>query len=74
MKADLARRMSRPLAALGGHSQSRHLHPLTVNHEQDEPHKSVIVRRESEEIFCQRTAYPNGKSESWWKDGGGGEI
>lgn len=44
MKADPARRMSRPLAALGGHNQSRHLHPFSVNHAVRWSCKSVVVR------------------------------
>lgn len=43
VKADLARRMSRPLAALGGHNQSRHLHPLSVNHVEECACKCVII-------------------------------
>lgn len=45
VKADPARRMSRPLAALGGHNQSRHLHPFSVNHAVRWSCKSVVVRR-----------------------------
>ena len=45
VKADPARRMSRPLAALGGHNQSRHLHPFSVNHAVWWSCKSVVVRR-----------------------------
>lgn len=45
MKADPARRMSRPLAALGGHNQSRHLHPFLVNHAARWSRKCVVVRR-----------------------------
>ena len=44
MKADPARRMSRPLAALGGHNQSRHLHPFLINHAVRWSCKSVVVR------------------------------
>lgn len=43
MKADLARRMSRPLAALGGHNQSRHLHPFSVNHVEECARKCVVI-------------------------------
>ena len=43
VKADLARRMSRPLAALGGHNQSRHLHPFSVNHVEECARKCVVI-------------------------------
>lgn len=45
MKADPTRRMLGPLAALGGHSQSEHLHPLSINHAGRWSCKCVIVRR-----------------------------
>lgn len=45
VKADLARRMPRPLPALGGHNQNRDLHPFLVNHAIACSRKCVVVRR-----------------------------
>lgn len=45
VKADLARRMPRPLPALGGHNQGRDLHPFSVNHAATYSRKCVVVRR-----------------------------
>jgi len=45
VKASLARRMPRPLPALGGHNQGRDLHPFSVNHAVPYSRKCVVVRR-----------------------------
>ena len=45
VKAGLARRMPRPLPALGGHNQGRDLHPFSVNHAVPYSRKCVVVRR-----------------------------
>ncbi len=62
MKADLARRMPRPLPALGGHYQGRDLHPFSVNHAAAYSRKCVVVRRNVSEAEGEETRQAHGPS------------
>ena len=70
VKADPARRMPRPLPALGGHYQGRDLHPFSVNHAVGCSRKCVVVRMDSlsgrrSACIGQTSSVLLNRSESW---------